>query len=353
MSSSDKNRQLVRIVTDFNRFPPQWQALCGAAGTATEVRALAELKQGLSSADIVVINGDIGLLMRLVLWFWLGLAPRRPIVAVDIVLRVPRPGWRGWLALKFKRWVLSHVDLFIHYFRDTREYERIYGISDAKSCYVPFKANGGVSYKCDVTSAASLSLGEHVLCAGRSLRDYDTFFEAMEGTEIPAAVPEPDFTGLREHGSRWSRKREQLPKNLRLLPDRGGPNAWRSHLEAARLVVIPVLKQSICASGIGTYLDAMALGKCVIVSRGPGVSDVLTNQVLMVDPEDPQALRAAIVRAWNDQPLREQVAIAGFRYAQECGEEADLYQRIIDQVASRFVPVNSWERAGDVCSATN
>ena len=82
-------------------------------------------------------------------------------------------------------------------------------------------------------------------------------------------------------------------------------------LRGARLVVLPMLRDRIRAAGISTYLNAMLLGKCVIISEGPGVSDVLSpEQAIFVPPEDPAALAGAIARAWEDRELRERTARA-------------------------------------------
>jgi glycosyltransferase involved in cell wall biosynthesis len=86
-----------------------------------------------------------------------------------------------------------------------------------------------------------------------------------------------------------------------------------------------------CASGLSTYLDAMYLGKCVIISEGPGASDILTDQAILVRPHDVAGLTAAIRRAWEDDSLRRTVAQAGKAYAQSLGDEADLRIRVFKQ----------------------
>jgi glycosyltransferase involved in cell wall biosynthesis len=86
------------------------------------------------------------------------------------------------------------------------------------------------------------------------------------------------------------------------------------------------------ASGISTALNAMLLGKCVIGSEGPGISDVFSDELLTVPPEDPLALAEIIERAWTNEDLRTKTATAGNRHALSLGGEPELYQRIIDQV---------------------
>jgi len=114
-----------------------------------------------------------------------------------------------------------------------------------------------------------------------------------------------------------------------LLEDDGSSDALVRIISGARIVVLPILKVSLLA-GIGTYLNAMYMRKCVIVSEGPGCSDVLSNQALFVPPEAPQALADMIQRVWLNEDLREATAQAGYRYAVELGGEPELRQRILE-----------------------
>ena len=60
----------------------------------------------------------------------------------------------------------------------------------------------------------------------------------------------------------------------------------------------------------------MALGKCVIISSGPAVDDVVpTDAAITVPPEDIATLTSAIKTTLNDPNLREQTATAGKTYA--------------------------------------
>ena len=54
--------------------------------------------------------------------------------------------------------------------------------------------------------------GQYVLCFGQSMRDFDTFFDAVERLPYAAAITRPDLARLRLHGSRFSRSLDQLPE---------------------------------------------------------------------------------------------------------------------------------------------
>ena len=100
--------------------------------------------------------------------------------------------------------------------------------------------------------------------------------------------------------------------------------------------MIPILSDSLCASGIGTYLNAMLMGKCVIISEGPGASDLLSNEAIMVPADDTSALIDAINRLGRIENFAEKVALSGQRFAESLGGEQDLLQRILDSVIPRF-----------------
>jgi glycosyltransferase involved in cell wall biosynthesis len=253
---------------------------------------------------------------------------RRPLISVDPVLREP-DDLSGRLRLPIKRALLGRVDHFIHYFRDLRGLERVYGISPARSSYVPFKVN--------LISRHTLEPqpdGEYVLCFGRSMRDFDTFLAAMEKLPYPGAITRPDRNALAAHHGRFTRSLDRIPSNVRLLDDDGTERAEIGILRNAKMVALPMLKQSMVASGISTCLNAMYLEKCVIGSEGPGMSDIFESEALTFPPEDSEALAAAIRRVWENDGLRRATAAAGRRYALAAGAEPELYQRILDQVVN-------------------
>jgi glycosyltransferase involved in cell wall biosynthesis len=231
---------------------------------------------------------------------------------------------KSWLSAKVMRRLLSRVDYFLHYFRDLDGYEKYFGIGGDRSGYVPFKPN--LRYRVEANPDPD---GEYVLCLGYSMRDYETFFDAVGRLGYPAAIATPNFTELRRHYSRFNRKLSEVPANVRCLPDDGSQDSLVRILRGARLVVLPILSSSLCASGIGICLNSMLLGKCVLVSHGPGASDVLSDEAILFRPEDPDDLAAKIRVAWEDDDLRTKIAAAGHAYALSLGGEPELCERVL------------------------
>ncbi len=318
------------IVSNFRNFPETWRSSTGLEGRSVQAYTWREfLRHGKASDSIYVVNCHPRLTEEIAAASLLPGAPARPLVAVDLVLRTPQ-GLAERLKWIVRRFLLSRVDLFIHYFRDLEGYSKTFGIGPERSVFVPFKSN-----LCDRFDLKPDPGGEYVLCFGRSLRDFDTFFAAMELVPYPGAIARPDIAELRRHLARFSRSLDALPPNVRQLEDDGSEDAQIRILGGARIVALPVIRGSMVASGISTCLNAMRLGKCVVGTEGPGMTDVFLNgEVLTVPPEDPSALAAAIRRAWEDMELRNRVAAAGLEYSIRAGGEQALYQRIVDSVSA-------------------
>lgn len=281
-----------------------------------------EVRTLLKSVDMIVIDCRDLLLYRICIHFLLFPWTRKPLVAVDLVLRIP-VHLKQRIGALIKRVLFLRVAHFIHYFRDISNYTRYFGIPAARSSYVPFKVNIQ-----DIHLSPAEFGEDYIFTMGRSLRDYDSFIRAVAELPYPAAIPEFSFNDFEGKDETFAWTKENVPRHLTILPDSGSSEDLVRNIAKARLVVIPTQASSICASGLSTYLDAMYLGKCVIVSRGPGASDVLTDQALLVPPHDVAALKDTIRLAWEDDSLRERTAESGRNYALSLGGEEEFLQRI-------------------------
>ena len=221
------------------------------------------------------------------------------------------------------RWCLNHVDRLLVYFRDARAFEREYGISPQRFHYIPFKINA-----LEIIRRAAVCDRGYIFTGGRSRRDFATFFAAVGPLGYPVKVIASPEAEMRPDGS--SLAGLEVPPNVEITIDDPSPEFFVRTMAAARLVVLPILRDITTQAGIGVYLQAMALGKCVIVSSGLGVSDVLTaDQALIVPAGDPDALRQAIERVWNDEDLRRCYAARGHQYAHSLGGEDDLRRSVL------------------------
>ena len=199
-----------------------------------------------------------------------------------------------------------------------------YGISPRRFHYIPFKVNG-------IELIRKITACDHgyIFTGGRSRRDFATLFAAVEPLGYPVKIVTSSEAEMRPHGS--SLEGLAVPPNVEINTNDQSQDFFVRTMAGARLVVLPIVRDTTTQAGIGVYLQGMALHKCVIVSSGMGVSDVLTDsQALIVPAGDVDALRQAIERAWNDDDFRQRYADSGYAYAQPLGGEDELRRSVLD-----------------------
>lgn len=338
-------KQSLRIVTNVTGLSSvqdqDWEVKVRPIHDVSSVGAAVRLLRANRNADVLLVDGRPDLLKRLclarLLWprQWCG-GPA--LVSIDLVLNRPS-SLLGFGKVCVKRLLLRQVDHFIHYFVDLTGYARWYGVSAARSTFIPFKAN---NFEVSFPSAREGAAGDYVLTSGRSLRDYDTFMAAMTETNLPGRLVYCGKKLVREHGTPFPPR--HLPPNVGLHQDDGSAGSWVTALRGARVVVIPILPESIRAAGISMALDAMALGKCVIITESPTTRGVFRDEVVTVPPENPHALAVAIDQLWHDEESRFALSERALRYARSVGGEAELYQRLIKTLVKQLVGRNASEQ---------
>jgi glycosyltransferase involved in cell wall biosynthesis len=243
------------------------------------------------------------------------------VITLDFFVSVPRQ----WLP-PIIRFALRRVALLLVYFRDRTRFQDVYGVPPSKFRFVPFKVNAW-----ELVQTVPVTDQGYIFVGGRSRRDFRTLFEAVKDLPYPVKVLTAHEADIRPHGSTM----EGLtpPQNVSIFYNDTDATVFVNMIAGARLVVLPITKETRIQAGISVCLQALALRKCVIVSEALGISDVLTNgEVCTVPPGDASALRAAIQALWDDSELRRRYGEAGHRYAWPLGGEDDLRRKIVDAV---------------------
>jgi glycosyltransferase involved in cell wall biosynthesis len=174
-------------------------------------------------------------------------------------------------------------------------------------------------------------MGGYIFSGGRSRRDFATFFDAVAPLGYPVKVIAAPEAELAANGC--SLAGVKVPQNVEIITDNPDPKFFNELMANARLVVLPILSGTTTQAGIGVYLQAMALGKCVVVSTGLGVDDVLdSGQAVIVEAGNTEQLRSAIQRMWTDDGAREAIASKGKQYAIGLGGEDDLRRSVLGAV---------------------
>jgi hypothetical protein len=127
--------------------------------------------------------------------------------------------------------------------------------------------------------------GGYAFSAGRTGRDWNTLSRALEGLPIEAVVvcSGESATGV------------AFPSNTKVFHDIPY-DEYRKLLLGARVVVV-ALEEHVYSSGQVAFLEAMALGKPVVVTRCVGSEDYIQHDRngLLVAVNDPNELRDAIL----------------------------------------------------------
>jgi glycosyltransferase involved in cell wall biosynthesis len=139
---------------------------------------------------------------------------------------------------------------------------------------------------------------DFVVAVGMESRDYPTLQAAASGLPYRFHViasgwsPDAGYSAAAGIGDRGN-----------VVVERGVTTAaLRELYTRARLVVVP-LKSVPYAAGVTAVLEAMAMGKAVVVSASPGIMDYVIDgtSARVVPVGDADALRTAIDRLWRDQ----------------------------------------------------
>ena len=241
---------------------------------------------------------------------------RTRIFVFDLVMRQP-DSIRERLFASIKRWLLRSIDTFVFIHKDTTGYERSYGISPEKCVYVPFKANNF-----DLAPSLVSVDGDYALALGASQRDYRLLIDAVADRPIRLKLVAPR-AHVSTHGARMGS--DSLPSNIERIDRAIDRMEWNNLIAQSRFVVIPILPGVLQPAGISVYLEAMILGKPVVITRGASTEGILDDDLaLLVPPGDVDALRTAIDHLWNDAALRAKLSESGKRYALSLGNHERL-----------------------------
>jgi glycosyltransferase involved in cell wall biosynthesis len=127
-----------------------------------------------------------------------------------------------------------------------------------------------------------------VFAGGNSLRDYEPLVEAATTLDERVTIATKLIEG-------------PLPPNVTAAPV--SEERYFQLFRDARVVVVPLADRDDRTAGQQTYLNAMALGKPVIVTDSPGVREYVEDgrTGIVVPPGDPAALTQAL--RWVLDPL--------------------------------------------------
>lgn len=181
--------------------------------------------------------------------------------------------------------------------RSKQELERDYGFDSSRITVI------GSRVDTDFFTPDPTAVVERQVCsAGAINRDYDTLIAAMQPLNIPTKIAAD--TAWRY--SAGVTEQRELPSFVEM-------RSWGTYVKLRELyatsaiVVVPLSKSML--SGVTVALEAMAMGKPVILTRNPYVESFMTHGETgyFVPPGDPEAIRSLVRRLLDDPSEAERV----------------------------------------------
>jgi glycosyltransferase involved in cell wall biosynthesis len=261
--------------------PPPWlQRLLGTRWAHNLTGVLAALRmfaRRRHCQGVVTDGGSSGMLFA-----WLQtLCPwgRKPHVIIQCMWETPPSRLKAW----FKGLRIRLAARSVHRFavwasHEVEDFARAFGLPPWQFQYVPFH-HTLQDYQYEVRE------GEYLFAGGNSDRDYRTLVEAAKPLDLPVRIALTDRSLLAG---------VELPAHVRVQPTTA--EGFRQAMAGAKMIVVPMRKDTLRSGGQQTCLNAMLLSKPTIAVGRRWAVDFITDgeDGLIVDYEDPQGLRRAI-----------------------------------------------------------
>lgn len=234
--------------------------------------------------DAIVTNADKASLIFAIMQL-LFRRTRKPHILLFVLWNLPENKLKRKLKLILYKLVLKSVSKVIVFSKKQQIlHSRAFNVTEDKFPVVLFHTTIP-----DVK--IEIHEGDYLFAGGDTGRDYRTLIEAVRGLPyklIIAALQRHHFNGI------------NIPDNVKIITVNG--DEFMRLIAGCRAMVLPLFGKVLQAGGQQTFLNAMAMGKAVIVADDNSADEYISNGVdgLIIPPENVEAMRSAIISAMND-----------------------------------------------------
>nr|WP_279342521.1 glycosyltransferase [Geotalea sp. SG265] len=167
------------------------------------------------------------------------------------------------------------------------DYSRVFRLPREKFCFVPYHT----TIEADRYPSVQ---GDYIFSGGNFARDYATLALAVRGLDIPVVIACSNNDAL---------KGINFPSNVQVVGV--SHHRFMELMAGSHINVVCLRKGLLHSGGQQTFLNAMALGKPVIVTDPEGARGYVEDGVdgLLVPAGDPLKLREAILKLLNNRQL--------------------------------------------------
>jgi len=201
-------------------------------------------------------------------------------VMLNCIWRIPETKFFRSLRKANLKISASSVDVFAVFATHERKaYKEIFNLAEDKFTYIPY-------YFTPAASKFKSFEGDYIFSGGyHAYRDYKTLIMAVKDLDIKCKIATqlPEFF-----------PEKSIPPNVEIsyLPQ----NEYFKCMAASKMVVVPLKKDHFRSTGQRTYLNAMLMGKPLIVCDGFGAYDYIVNneEGFIIQPGDVVSLKKTI-----------------------------------------------------------
>lgn len=232
---------------------------------------------------------------------WYGLLNRLPgsrggprHILRDFHLNMGRKDWRCRLRLGLVRTALPGIDTLLCTSREEEPlYARTFALDGARIRFFP---DAPPSQFLSVQQAAPVS--DYVFACGNSDRDFETLLDAVTGLGLKTVILSQNFKPGR-----------CLPPEVRIIPDRVPMETMQAMIQSAAVVVVPLEHERV-AAGQNSLLEAMALGRPVIVTENFATREYARHgrTALLCPAGDASSMAALLRQVFSDRDAAEAMA---------------------------------------------
>jgi glycosyltransferase involved in cell wall biosynthesis len=219
------------------------------------------------------------------------------IILTSFIHTNRQSAWRNALRKLYFRWVLGFTErAVVHSRLEAERYPLLFGMPEDRFAFIPWGTT--IAFRDtllrDRSGLRTPGGAPYIVTAGRSGRDHATLFRAVDDLHIDLRVicDLQSALGTVPHSAR-----------IHVLPHCYGDDYILQLFGAEPLAVQDI------SAGQMVVIQAMALGKAIIVTQTPTIEDYVTDgeDALLVPPGDATAMGRAIRRVLEDPCLRERL----------------------------------------------
>jgi len=250
---------------------------------------------------------------------------KRPVVKNECLWYRGKP-----IAHRLKRVLFQFldkaVDCYIVYARsEIQDFSETFGLPREKFKFIPYHTTLDIE-------RVYPQMGEYLFSGGNSDRDYAQLAEAVRGLDISVII-----------ACSYNKKLDGIdfPSNVKVVSV--SPTEYRKLMAESGINVVALRKGLLRSSGHQTFLNAMAMGKPVIVTDPKSAQDYIEDGIdgFLVAPSDHRRLREIIVTLKNNPKLAKRIGEVAKAKALEWDTEAHLSAtaKLTKNVADTLKPI--------------